>query len=303
MKTRIPAFIASAVLMLAVSCSTVIQTQKTYPPEILLPADTNRIVFVNFFDYTVPYYIKDNQEVTYMKSVRGFMGGLKAGFATDPSVLLTVADTLSRRKTIASMQDSSFRDTIVAVCSRYNANLLIALDSIQIWLDEDLITDDDNSTTSEYYLNSANYVTLYSADGTDIDRSIAKRSKFYKSRPAFFLGLLTFTPSLGKAANDVAGLSEGAGRDYAGRFYPLTENVNLELFSGKAFTETNSLIAAGKYVEAVEPLRRLTSSPDKKIAKKADHNLSVLYEIMENRRSAERIRSEFNKNKAIGNRQ
>jgi hypothetical protein len=295
MKPRHPALIASAVLMLGVSCSTLIQTQKTYPPEIFLPADTNRIVFVNFFDYTVPNYIKDNQEVTYMKSVRGFMVGLKAGFATDPSVQLMVADTLSRRKTVASMQDSSFRETIVAVCSRYNANLLIALDSIQIWLDEDLITDEDNSTTSEYYLNSANYVTLYSADGSDIDRSIAKRSKFYKSRPAFFLGLLTFTPSLGKAANDVAGLSEGAGRDYAGRFYPFSENVNLELFTGKAFAETNSLIASGKYIEAVEPLRQLTSSPDVKIARKADHNLSVVYEIMENRRSAEKIRSEFRK--------
>jgi len=297
MKTRIHVLVASVVLMLVVSCSTFIQTQKTYPPEILLPADTNRIVFVNFFDYTVPNYIKENQEITYMKSVRGFMGGLKAGFATDLTVQFTVADTLSRRKTVASMQDSSFRDTIVAVCSRYNANLMIALDSIQIWLDEDLITDDDNSTTSEYYLNSANYVTLYSADGTDIDRSIAKRSKFYKSRPAFFLGLLTFTPSLGKAANDVAGLSDGAGRDYAGRFYPFSENINLELFAGKAFAATNSLIASGKYIEAIEPLRQLTSSPDKKIAKKADHNLSVVYELMENRRSAERIQNEFRKKK------
>lgn len=293
MKTRVPALIASAALILFVSCSTVLQTQKTYPPEILLPADSNRIVFVNFFDYTVPSYIKENQEITYMKSVRGFLGGLKAGFATDPLVHLMTGDTLSRRRTVASMQDSSFRDTIVAVCGRCNANLLIALDSINIWMDEELITDDDNSTTSEYYLNSANYVTLYSADGTDIDRTIAKRSKFYKSRPAFLLGLVTFTPSLAKAANDVAGLSDGAGRDYAGRFYPFSENINVELFTGKAFTETNRLISSGKYVEAVEPLRKLTTSTDRKTAKKADHNLSVLYEIMENRRSAEKIQSEF----------
>ncbi len=295
MKIPVHALIASVTAILLISCSTAIQTQKTYPPEILLATDTNRIVFVNFFDYTVPSYIKDNQEITYMKSVKGFLGGLKAGFATDPLVQFMVGDTLSRRETVASMQDSSFRDTIVAVCSRYNASLLIALDSINIWLDEDQITDDDNSTTSEYYLNSANYVTLYSADGVDIDRTIAKRSKFYKSRPAFFLGLLTFTPSLGKAANDVAGLAEGAGRDYAGRFYPFSENVNLKLFTGKAFAETNRLIADGKYIEAVEPLRQLTSSTDRKIAQKADHNLSVVYEIMENRRSAERIQSEFRK--------
>lgn len=295
MKTRGPVYLAAVTVMLLVSCSTVIQTRKTYPPEILLPADTNRIVFVNFFDYTVPAYIKDNQEVTYRMSVKGFMGGLKAGFSTDPSVLFIIGDTLSRRKTVASMQDSSFRDTIVEVCNRYNASLLVALDSINIWMDEDLITDDDNSTTSEYYLNSANYVTLYSSDGIAVDRSIAKRSKFYKSRPAFFLGLLTFRPSLGKAASDVAGLSEGAGRDYAGRFYPFSENVSVKLFTGKAFDATNRLISNGNTVEAIEPLRLLTASPDKKIAEKAAHNLSVVYEIMENRRTAEKITSDFSK--------
>ncbi|HUW91728.1 MAG TPA: DUF6340 family protein [Bacteroidales bacterium] len=297
MKKTIPVFLTLMILLLFISCSTIIQTQKTYSPEIFLPADTNRIVFVNFFDYTVPSYIKDKQEVTYRMSVKGFWKGLEAGFMPDPSVHFMVGDTLSRRKTVMSMQDSTFRDTIVDVCRRFNANLLIALDSINIWIDEEQVIDEDNSTTSEYYLNSYNYVTLYSSEGEAIDRSTAKRSKFYKSRPAFFLGLLTFPPSLAKAAADVAGLSEGAGRDYAGKFYPFSENVNVNLFTGKVFNETNKLIRSGNYVEAIEPLRQLTASTDKKIAKKAAHNLSVVYDIMENRRTTERINSEFMKKK------
>ncbi len=105
-------------LMLSVSCSTIIQTQKTYPPEVNLTADTIGIVFVNFFDYTVPEYIKDKQEATYRMSVRGFWNGLEAGYKTDPYVRFMVGDKLSRRKTVMSMQDSIFRDTIVDVCRR-----------------------------------------------------------------------------------------------------------------------------------------------------------------------------------------
>ncbi len=272
---------------------TFIQTQKTYAPEVYLPADSNRIVFVNFFDYTVPEYIKDKQEVTYRMSVKGFRDGLAAGFMPDPRVHFMVGDTLSRRKTVMSMQDSTFRDTIVNICQRFNANLLIALDSINIWIDEEQVIDEDNSTTSEYYLNSYNYVTLYSYEGEAIDRTIAKRSKFYKSRPAFFLGLLTFPPALSKAAADVAGLSEGAGRDYAGRFYPFAEMVNVSLYTGGPFIETNRMITAGNPVEAIEPLRELTRSSNRNIARKAAHNLSVVYEILENRRNTEKINSEF----------
>ncbi len=293
MKTFIQVFSAMLFTVLLASCSTFIQTQKTYAPEVYLPADSNRIVFVNFFDYTVPEYIKDKQEVTYRMSVKGFWRGIEAEFMTDPMVNFMVGDTLSRRKTVMSMQDSTFRDTIVNICQRFNANLLIALDSINIWIDEEQVIDEDNSTTSQYYLNSYNYVTLYSSEGEAIDRSIAKGSKFYKSRPAFFLGLLTFPPALSKAAADVAGLSESAGRDYAGRFYPFAEMVNVSLYTGGPFIETNRIITAGNPVEAIEPLRELTRSSNKNIARKAAHNLSVVYEILENRRNTEKINSEF----------
>jgi hypothetical protein len=293
MKKVIPIFSAFLITVFLASCSTFIQTQKTYPPEVYLPADSNRIVFVNFFDYTVPEYIKDKHEVTYRMSVKGFWRGLKGGFMADPKVNFMVGDTLSRRKTVMSMQDSTFRDTIVNVCQRFNANLLIALDSINIWIDEEQVTDEDNSTTSEYYLNSYNYVTLYSSEGDAIDRSIAKGSKLYKSRPAFFLGILTFPPALSKAAADVAGLSEGAGRDYAGRFYPFSETENVSLFTGGPFNETNRIITAGNPVDAIELLRELTGSSNMNIARKAEHNLSVVYEILENRRNTEKINNEF----------
>ncbi len=283
------------IVMLFSSCMTVVRTQRTYPAELSLNNDTNRIIFINFFDYTVPQYIKDNQEEVYRVNVKSFAKGLAAGFTTDSLVKFNIADTLARKYTLNLMQDSSFTDSIKSLCKRFDAGMIIALDSINIWMHEEIVTDDDNSATSEYYLYSSNYISLYSSDGEIIDRSTAERSKFYKSRPAFFMGLVTFAPSIAKAANDVAGLSEGAGRNYASRFYPFSESVDLNLYTGRVFNESNNNIISGKTVLAIDPLRQLSGSANSRIAKKAGHNLSVVYQIMENRRLTDQIYTEFRK--------
>jgi len=270
-------------------------SQRTHAPELNLPGDTAKIIFVNYFDYTVPRYIKDKQEITYSYSVSGFSKGLAERFAGEPLVKFRVADTLARRHTVMSMQDIAFKDTVRAMCKKHNAGLLIALDSINVWMDENIIVDEENSTTSEYYLYSSNYVSLYSSGGDVIERSTAERSKFYKSRPAFLFGLITFTPSLTRAADDAAALSEGAGEDYAGKFFPVSENVYVNLYSGKYFNESNRYITGGNPVKAIEPLRQLTGSPKKGIARKAAHNLSIVYEIMEDRRASGQVLEEFRK--------
>jgi len=69
--------LALIVMLAAVSsCTTIINMQKTYPPEADLPADTNRYVFVNFYDYQVPDFIKDRHEIAYAAAVKGYADGL-----------------------------------------------------------------------------------------------------------------------------------------------------------------------------------------------------------------------------------
>ena len=41
------------VIILASSCTTVVQMQRTYPPEAVLQPDSAKYVFVNFFDYRI----------------------------------------------------------------------------------------------------------------------------------------------------------------------------------------------------------------------------------------------------------
>ena len=289
-------FCCLAYALLLSSCMITVPSQRTYPPELNLPADTAGIVFINYFDYTVPSYIKDRQEFTYCNSVKGFTEGLSSRFAMDPLIHLIIADTLARGFTVMSMQDSSFRDTVRSVCGRYDASLLIALDSVRVWMYEDLVTDDDDgSNTSEYYLYSSNFITLYSADGEVIERSTAEKSKVYKSRPAFLLGLLTFTPSLAKAAGDAALLSYDAGWDYAAKFYPFSENILFNLYTGGPFLDLNRQILNGDPELVIEPLKSLTASPNKSVARKATHNLSVVYEMMDNRLTTDQIITESEK--------
>ncbi len=61
------------------------------------------------------------------------------------------------------------------------------------------------------------------------------------------------------------------------------------IYSGGPFKEISRQIIAGHPEEALEPLRNLTRSSDPNIARKAEHNLSVVNEMLENMRIAEEI--------------
>ena len=70
-------------IILASSCTTVIQMQKTYPPERERPADSGKYVFINFYDYRIPEYIKDKNEIAYAVAVRGYIDGLCLLYTSD----------------------------------------------------------------------------------------------------------------------------------------------------------------------------------------------------------------------------
>ena len=50
-------FAVVVTLAVASSCTTLVQMERTSPPEALLPGDSNRFLFVNFYDYMIPDYI------------------------------------------------------------------------------------------------------------------------------------------------------------------------------------------------------------------------------------------------------
>lgn len=279
------------VLALAASCSTIVNMERTYPPEALLPADSNRFLFVIFYDYQVPDFIRDSHEEGYAAAVKGFAMGLSSTIQTDPRALFMIGDSLRKGFTVISMQYPEFSDTVRALCSRYGANLLVALDSIRLRVDWDfyLAENDEGGSmlAKDFYLFSDTYMTLYSADGEVIDRCAGEKNTFVKSKYTIF-GMIG-GPNIGNQKERIKLLTGSAAQDCIGKYFPFTEGYTGKLFSGGELTKLNLLITGGKPEEAVGPLTELINRSSDPMASKAEHNLAIANEIIENRKEREEI--------------
>ncbi len=284
-----------SLIILASSCTTVIQMQKTYPPERERPANSGKYVFVNFYDYRIPEYIKDKNEIAYAVAVRGYIDGLGENILMDPRESFAIGDTLKGGFNVSSMQLPEFTDTVRAICAGHGADLLIALDSINLWIDWNISLEENddggNTLVRDFFLYANNYMTLYTSDGEVIDRCAGEKSTFVKSKYTIF-GLIG-GPTIAKAREAVRLLSHDAAKDCIGKFYPFTENYTETLYKGGPLNKINQLIIGGHPEEAVDPLKDLVNSSDQGMAKKASYNLDVVNKILENRRESEQIMQEF----------
>ncbi len=273
---------------LATSCTTMVQMQRTYPPEAILPVDTNRFLFVNFYDYQVPDLIKQKHEPAYAMAVKGYTLGLSEIILKDPRATFMVADTLKKGFTVMSMQYPEFGDTVRNLCSQYNANLLVALDSIRLWVESEfyLAENDEGGSTmaKDFYLFSNTYMTLYTSEGEVIDRCAGEKSTYIKSKYTVF-GMIGGPTLAGRRVN-VSQLTGEAAMDCIGKYFPFTENYLEKLYAGGPLTSINKTIVAGKPEEALEPLRQLSASPDPALARKASHNLKVVNQMIANRQDS-----------------
>lgn len=195
------------------------------------------------------------------------------------------------------MQYPEFIDTVRNICRERGANLLVALDSINLWVDSEfyLADDDEGGTTmaKDFYLFSNTYMTLYTADGEVIDRRAGEKSAYIKSKYTIF-GMIG-GPTLTHRRKNVRLLSAEAARDCIGKFYSYTESYIEKLYGEDPLTSINKKIIAGNPEEAQEPLRQLPASPDPALARKVPWNLRVVNDMLENRRSSEEIWKNFTK--------
>jgi hypothetical protein len=288
-------FALAVVMAVASSCTTLVQMERTSPPEALLPGDSNRFLFVNFYDYMIPDYIKDRHEAGYAAAVKGYAMGLSEMVQKDTRAVFMIADTLRKGYSVMSMQYPEFIDTVRAICSRYGADLLVALDSVRLWVDWDLYleeTDEGGSMLAkDFYLFSNTYMTLYGSDGEVIDRCSGEKNTYVKSKYTIF-GMIG-GPNLGNQQERIKLLSQAAARDCIGRYFPFTEQYTGKLYSGGELTKLNLLIVGGKPEEAVGPLTELSRSASATLAEKAAHNLAIANEIIENKRIAQEVWTNF----------
>lgn len=288
-------FALAVMVTITSSCTTLVQMERTSPPEVLLPADSNRFLFVNFYDYTLPEFIRDRHETGYAAAVTGYTMGLSEMVQKDPCAVFMIADTLKKGFTVMSMQYLEFTDTVRAICSRYGASLLVALDSINLWVDYDLYLAENDEGGSmlakDFYLFSNTFMTLYSAEGEVIDRCAGEKNTYVKSKYTIF-GMFG-GPNVGNQKRRIMLLSQAAARDCIGRYFPFTEQYTGKLYSGGELTKLNLLIIKGKPEEAVGPLTELSKSASPALAGKAAYNLVIANEIIENKRVAREVWDRF----------
>jgi hypothetical protein len=288
---------------LALSCTTTVKMQRTYPPEADLPADSNRFVFVNFFDYQVPDFIKDRNEPAYGAAVKGFSAGLAELIMKDPRAIYMVADTLKKGFTVLSMQYPEFTDTVRTICSQTGANLLIALDSINLWVESEISLEEDDEgdavLAKDFYLFANTYITLYTSDGEVVDRCAGEKSTYVKTKYTI-LGLIG-GPTLANRKENVSLLAKEAAKDCIGKIYPFNENYTELLYTGGPLKHPANSIVAGSPEEALEPLRQLSASPDPALARKASHNLKIVNDLIENRKASDEIWKVFRNEGMAGN--
>jgi hypothetical protein len=268
-----------SLLVLISSCTKIIYIGKKIDPEINLEKKHNDIVFVNLFDYTLSENVKQKEKVSYRAGVSGLVEGLSY-FSSDSSFSFVVGDTLKKGIGSGLLTTLLPADTITAICSRYKTNLLLSLDSLSIFFDWETTVESDNvgtSKTKNFYLNTKNYLSLYSADGNLINRSEVDNSTLYRSRPTLS-GLITIEPSLYRARYEIGDLSFQAGEDYVSKFFPQIVQETKQLYTGNPFSESNRYVFARDWNKAIEILEQLTKNKDPLISKKAKYNLEVVKE-------------------------
>jgi hypothetical protein len=280
MKT-INSFLFAIVILLSTSaCSSYLLVQKTYDPEINLGGKPYKIVLVNLFDYTSPGYIKEKQQASYNAGIKNLADGLSSSFSKDTSLSFFVGDTL--KKDIMRGQLTAFlpKDTIHAICERQKTDMLLTLDSLNIYFDWEIEVNDDGASKEKvknFYLYTRFYLSFYSGTGNLINRSMMEKHSLYKSRVALS-ALITIKPSIANAIEAIKTLSFQAGQDYVRKFYPKTVQESRTIYAGKAFKESNLFIKLRNWDKATELLEQLAKSADPNTAMKARHNLSVVKE-------------------------
>ncbi len=268
-----------SLIALITSCTKIIYIGKKIDPEIIPGKNHNDIVFVNLFDYTLTENVKQKEKPSYRAGVSGLVEGLSS-FSSDTSFSFVVGDTLKKGIGSGLLTTLLQADTITAICNRYKTNLLLSLDSLSIFFDWETTVESNNDGTSKtknFYLNTKNYLSLYSTDGTLINRSEVDNSTLYRSRPTLS-GIITIEPSLYRARYVIGDLSFQAGEDYVSKFFPQIVQETRQLYTGKPFSESNRYVFARDWNKAIEILEQLTKNKDPLISKKAKYNLEVVKE-------------------------
>jgi hypothetical protein len=177
-------------------------------------------------------------------------------------------------------------------CRSNQATHLLTLDSLKLGFDWETYREENEdgsvSKTKTIYLLGSYYLSLFDSAGALVRKTLLDRSMVYAVRPTLS-GLITIVPNLAKAREKIKTLARDAATQYTDMFYPSELRIPKILNAGKAFAKSNELIHKQEYEAAIALLTPMTQSPKKSLARKAQQNLDVARELLDNKNRQENL--------------
>jgi len=283
MKSVILTGILLFLLFLTPSCVTYISYVSTRPPAIQADTSYTEIGFINRYDYTNLPFNNENKKEVFAYGVRQLIYAMENTFRNDPTFNLTILDTLVRGQYRTDFPEALDPKFVVSLCNEKKVDMILVLEAFDAYFETETETEeyDDGSKSRTNYVDlvvQAGF-SLYGKSGTLIDREMVTESRFYQSRMALS-SVLVFGPSMGKAKEEVSVLTDEIGKSYIQDFYPSSDVVMNSIYTGQDLAEAVRYMQNQQWEEAERILFPLTESPDRKLAKKAAHNLAITYDAM-----------------------
>jgi len=269
-------------VMILSSCTKIIYISRKTDPKINLENGHHNIVFVNLFNFTLPVNVNKKDRFSYHAGVMNLLDGLSS-FSSDSSFNFLVGDTLKKRVEAGDLTTLLSVDTISNICNRFNANLLLTLDSASIFFERDTVLNHFYGVeylSLNFKLNTRFFLSLYSDAGDLIDRSEVDESAVFVPRSAMS-GRIIQVPYISRATEEIGNLAFQTGQEYVDKYYPVIIHDTKQLFNGKPFKESNNYIFSRNWNKATELLEQLVKNQDPSIAEKARDNLEVVKEASE----------------------
>jgi len=271
-------------LLLLTSCIAVVQVPVTEPPEIILPAGPQEIVFVSRFDTAQISFTEEKVTALYKECYQAFVEGLQDGFKSIEHLSLNMTDTAVPGRWYTSLTPE-FPDStqVIQLIKQYKPNYLMTLDAFKLDLqrEEELIDYGDGAVGRRvyYYIDASAALALYDQDGQVADKMLMNDQQYIDNRSA---GILQTRPNIGDYGDLAGSLVYDLGYEYALMFVEYDIFVTRYMYKSKQFKQVIDLVENGQWEDARKALLPLTEHPNQKIAQQAAQNMAVVAEALGN---------------------
>lgn len=303
MKYRILILTAWMGMMLFQSCQpyTAIQIETIIPAKIDFPGNFNKVVFINLATDVNHDELTDtllHKMITEEMSI-GFMDAIKLSVGVDSTKFLYVRGFPDKTKLYK--QDTVSWRYLKQISGNTNADIFIVLDSLNLSMSSDLITEYYN-VPSEYYKSRELAINAYWSvfdlvEKRRLDRYNYKDTLLWDARGYVKVEVERNMPSVERSIRET---SYFAATDYANRIFPGWQSENRYYFhlGNKDFKVAAQFAKNNEWEKASEIWMNYSMDLDKEIASRACFNLALANEMTGNLEQAIRWADKSNKIKS-----